>query len=57
MPKLELQEGIYHGLYEIAGGAFQISFWTVATDISPEQARERMAFAEQLVRRFNDKED
>jgi len=53
--KLELVPGVYHGNYEITGGPFRINFWTVATDIDEVEARERMAFAHELVRAWNER--
>lgn len=38
----------YHGCYRIEGPAFAISFWTVATDITAEQAAQRMADAKAI---------
>lgn len=56
MPKLELRPGHYPGLHEIEGAPFGISFWTVATDISAEDAARRMEFARELIRRWNEGE-
>lgn len=50
---LSLEPGIYQGLHVIGGAPFRISFWTRATDISMDQARERLEFANTLIARWN----
>lgn len=51
--RLELADGHYPGNMVIRGAPFGINFWIVATDISEEQARERIAFAKELVAVWN----
>lgn len=51
--RLELADGHYPGNMVIRGAPFGINFWTHATDISPEQAAERVAFAKELCAVWN----